>query len=140
MHKFLWSVLLIVLARSATAQLARIANIPAADLPFARTVAYLERPTGPFSAARPVPRAMVEAFHLRLNDTAAARSPRRQLVGAAIGAVVGGLAGGTYAFLERQTGCKPLVGIRCDKPQHLWAYPVGGAAVGAFGGAMIARF
>lgn len=82
---------------------------------------------------------MVESYHLRVTETAEAGSRKRQFVGAAIGAVVGGLAGGTYAFLEAQTGCKPLVGIPCDKPQYLWAYPVGGAAVGAFVGAMIAR-
>ena len=83
---------------------------------------------------------MVEPYHIRLTDTAAARSRRRQLFGAAIGAAVGGVAGGTYAFLEAQTGCKPLVGIPCNKPQHLWVYPVGGAAVGAVVGAMIAHF
>lgn len=130
MHKLWWSsVLLIVRAASAPAQGPLVATTPPVDRLTLGTP-ELARQTSPFLAR--------ERVHA---DTARSKSRRRQVIGAALGAVVGGVPGGAYAFLEATSGCKAMVGPPpCNKPRHLWAYPVGGAAVGALIGALIARF
>jgi hypothetical protein len=130
MHRLCWSgLLLIVLAASAAAQGPLIATTPPVDHPARGGAAK--------SAQQITPLRATERVH---TDTATRKSRRRQVIGAALGAVVGAVPGGTYAFLEATSGCKPLVGIPCNKPRHLWVYPVGGAAVGAVIGALIARF
>lgn len=127
MHK-LWSsaVLLIVLATSTAAQVPVIATTPPVDRPARWAAAKSAERTTPFLAP--------ERVH---TDTATGKSRRRQIIGAAFGAVVGSVPGGTYAFLESTTGCK---GLDCNKARHLWVYPIGGAAIGAVIGALIARF
>ena len=126
MSKRLWSsALLIVLAKSTLAQVVLAPTTPAASLRLAPLAAR------PSYAANPI--AAVSRVH---TDTSHA-SRKRQLIGATIGAALGGLVGGTYAFQEGTSGCK---GIPCDQPQHLWAYPVGGAAIDAIIGVWIARF
>lgn len=131
MHKLWWSgVLLIVLAASARAQRPLVATTPPVDRLTLGAAAERARQTTPFLAT--------ERVHA---DTARRKSRRRQIIGAALGAVVGAVPGGAYAFLEATSGCKAMVGPPpCDKPRHLWAYPVGGAAAGALIGALIARF
>ena len=65
---------------------------------------------------------------------------RRLLIGAAAGAVVGTLVGGTYALLETTSGCKAVVGVTpCDRPAHLWRFPVAGALAGGLAGAVVVR-
>ncbi len=131
MHKLWWScVLLLGLAAPTAAQGSLIVTTPPVDPPARGTVANSAQQTAPFLAPRRV-----------YADTAARKSGRRQVIGAVLGAVVGAVPGGAYAFLEATSGCKTGVGpAPCDRPRHLWVYPVGGAAVGAFIGALIARF
>ena len=127
MNKLWWSgVLLIVLATSTAAQVPLIAIAPPVDHPVPGAAAKSAQPIAPFLAT--------ERLH---TDTATRKSRRRQIIGAAIGAVVGAVPGGFYAFQESTSGCG---GLDCKKPRHLWVYPVGGAAVGAVVGALIARF
>ena len=131
MHKLWWTcVLLIGLAGSSAAQGTLIATTATVDRPARGTVAE--------SAVRTTPFLAPDRVHA---DTATRKSRRRQVIGAALGAVVGAVPGGAYAFLEATSGCKTVAGpAPCDRPRHLWVYPVGGAAVGAFIGALIARF
>lgn len=81
MHKLWWSgILLIVLAATAAAQRPLIATTPRVDRPARRTAAESVRQTTHFLAT--------ERVHA---DTATRKSRRRQVIGAALGAVVGGL-------------------------------------------------